>query len=161
MTWTYAGQYSDSIQYKTQGPIANSAITITTAASSPATLYTNATKGTPLGSNIVTTDSLGNLAFFADPATYTCTDTLGGSFTAVVAVNPLEFPSDPEGFATTAALTAETNRAEGAESTLTTNLAAEVTNRTSAVSAAITTAETFATSAATAATAYYLRTYAV
>ena len=64
-------------------------MTVTLPGGGAATLYTDATKDTPLGSNVVTTDALGNLVFFADPGTYTCTVN-GSAFSAVLAVNPLE-----------------------------------------------------------------------
>jgi hypothetical protein len=87
-SWTYAGEYYSAVLYQTKGPIENTAITITTSTGSAATLYTDATKDTPLDTNVVTTDGDGNLNFFADPGTYTCTSPTGGSFPAVVPVNP-------------------------------------------------------------------------
>jgi hypothetical protein len=90
MSWAHAGQWSGDILYRTKGAVANAPITITDAGSNPATLYTDAGKGTTLPSNTVNTDGNGNLSFFADPGTYTCTSASGATFPAVVAVSPLD-----------------------------------------------------------------------
>jgi len=111
VTFVYAGEWAGDVLYRTQGAAANVQVTITTSADEPATLYTDATKDTPLGSNVVDTDSLGNLAFFADPGTYTCTAGTA-SFPAVVAVNPLE-PSEGGGGAVTSVAVESANGLAG------------------------------------------------
>jgi hypothetical protein len=95
VTWTYAGEWAGDVIYRTQGAAGSVPVTVDVAGGGAATLYTDATKDTPLGSNVVDTDSLGNLTFFANPGTYTCT-VGSASFTAVVPVNPLE-PSEGGG----------------------------------------------------------------
>jgi hypothetical protein len=95
VTFVYAGEYAGDVIYRTQGAAGSVPVTVSVAGGGAATLYTSASKDTPLAGNVVDTDSLGNLAFFADPGTYTCT-VGSASFTAVVPVNPLE-PSEGGG----------------------------------------------------------------
>ena len=146
MTWTYAGEWTGDILYQSKGTVSNVPVAITKPDTTAATLYTDASKGTALGSNSVNTDAYGNLAFFADPGTYTCTVPTGGSFPAVVAISPLEFVADiGDGGGVTSVNT---------QTGVVVLTAAEVgADASGAASTAQSNAETFATAAVTAAVA--------
>ena len=87
----FAGLYGPNAVLSTTGipqPALPVTVTIQTSGSA-ATLYTDETKATPLGSNVVNTDSYGNLSFFADPGFYTLAFLLNGTNTTLsVEVSP-------------------------------------------------------------------------
>src|ERR1700744_706506 len=90
MTFAHAGTYSDDILYRTKGAASNASITVKNLDGTNATLYTDTSKSTPLGTNVITTDANGNMLFYADPATYLCQAANNSSFYAVVPVNPAD-----------------------------------------------------------------------
>lgn len=90
MTFQFAGLYTKGITYKSGPAAPGVAVTIKPHGSgSLATIYTDRTKATTT-SNPVTTDSNGNLSFFADPGEYDFT-ALGGTFSDQVPADPLEY----------------------------------------------------------------------
>lgn len=136
MTFTFAGEYAGDVLYKTKGSAGGVSVAVADLLGSPAVLYTDRTKAAQTGSSTVTTDPLGNVAFFAEPGTYTCSVLNGGTFTAVVPLDPAELTGDLSGFATASSLTAEAARATAAEGTLATGVAGNASAITAEVTRA-------------------------
>lgn len=90
MTFSYAYQYGpDDISGRFGVPKPNQTVSVyITNTKNLATLYTSSSKSSQ-GPNPTTTDSLGNLLFFADPGTYDVTVD-NNTFTVVLPVHPSE-----------------------------------------------------------------------
>ena len=86
MSWNYAGRWgADHITDSKGVPLPNTTVHVyLTGTTTPATLYTDRTKTTTVGS--VATDANGNLSFFADPGMYDVT--FNGTITITVEVEP-------------------------------------------------------------------------
>ena len=90
---TYAGLYSDSITTPLGHTAVSTAVSVYVHGTSTlAALYTDRTKATP-ASNPTTTDSSGNLTFYANPGLYDCAAPTG-AFTIAVGIDPSDLPTD-------------------------------------------------------------------
>lgn len=91
-SWQFAGQFLDALLATPIALLPAQAVTVKKLDATNATLYTSRTKATT-AANPATTDSSGNLSFFADPGQYNLSVTIGSTTTTTLVTVPVD-PSE-------------------------------------------------------------------
>lgn len=91
-SWQFAGQFLDALLTTPIALLPSQSVTVKKLDATNATLYTTRLKAAT-ATNPATTDSSGNLSFFADPGQYNLSITIGGTTTTTLVTVPVD-PSE-------------------------------------------------------------------